>query len=699
MSSFRLILTTAVLAGFTTIASAVPPPSPGIQVGKTAYEPQGPGRHTARVSGADIVHFSWLAMEHITTHPDDPVDRRPCYNAYLVSTGVLTQGLSGCCPPGCLSCCMIPFITGPTELAVGGGNEAHVVTHMAEDVSLPYQPWHMGYPIPGNSLHVDEQLSGYPPGTCQQALWPRVAASRDVYSAHVVAHSDVSSCATDLLFYWRYNGTDWTGPIVIDSTSYLTYLVCDDPGGDKLAVVVNRSNLSSGYADVEYYESSTDGAGWIDGSETRIGMPVSNYADPLGPQAWLDLSAAYDNAGVLHISWSEQTRANETPQTILRHWNSLTGVIRPITTALWVPRGRAGTFNLNLSNVAIGVGDGSTICGGQSNVDYLYVVYSHFGGYALPDQADTSLSGFYNGEIYLNVSNDGGSTWSPPANLTNTRTPDCYPGPPDTLAGEPRFPDNVCRSESWASIGEVVSDIDILFISDLDAGAIPYGEGTWQMNSVMYLRIPGGMPDAQHLCASTGPAIGAMLSGGDSCGFHASQSGNTTGTLLLMNTGNADLSGVISLSDFPDEATLSTGAEGPFTIPAGGSDLTAVVAMASNGAAMGGYAGQIIIDHNDATIPDPLVIDVSFEVGLCQCHTDPICDGATNVQDVIEVIGRAFRGDAGSYDAVCPDDPPYIDGRTDLDCDGATSVVDVVRMVNVAFRGASAQTEFCHICQ
>lgn len=84
---------------------------------------------------------------------------------------------------------------------------------------------------------------------------------------------------------------------------------------------------------------------------------------------------------------------------------------------------------------------------------------------------------------------------------------------------------------------------------------------------------------------------------------------------------------------------------------------------------------------------------------VCSCHADPICDSTANVQDVVIVIGRAFRGDAGSYDAVCPDDPPYVDGRTDLDCDGATSVVDVVRIVNVAFRGASAQTEFCHICQ
>lgn len=84
---------------------------------------------------------------------------------------------------------------------------------------------------------------------------------------------------------------------------------------------------------------------------------------------------------------------------------------------------------------------------------------------------------------------------------------------------------------------------------------------------------------------------------------------------------------------------------------------------------------------------------------VCSCHADPMCDSAINVQDVVTVIGRAFRGDAGSYDAMCPDDPPYVDGRTDLDCDGATSVVDVVRMVNVAFRGMSAQAEFCHICQ
>ncbi len=91
----------------------------------------------------------------------------------------------------------------------------------------------------------------------------------------------------------------------------------------------------------------------------------------------------------------------------------------------------------------------------------------------------------------------------------------------------------------------------------------------------------------------------------------------------------------------------------------------------------------------------PHSVNVDYVTCSCPCHADPICDGFTNVQDVVSVIDIAFRGGDATVDGGCDHDPA---GRSDVNCDGATSVLDVVRMVNVTFRGADAATEFCDPC-
>lgn len=699
MTSLRSILTTAVLAGFTAVAYAVPPPpSPGLPIGQTAWDEQqvhSMGHQTARTSGSDIPHFIWTSWDRIPANAAEfdrwvaydcltipgPLEGCGGFGGTFVSSGILAQA-------------------GYANIAVKANNGAQISLQQRSDPSLPPTLWRLDLPIPGNSLHIDDEM---PPGQYPEFQHPRIAAERDVPDTAVIHLVGLVAPESDYLLYWRFDGALWTGPVMIDSTPTSGYVLACDATSERVAIILHDDGPGPAIAarNIAYYESHSSGTGWVNSSELGASSKqlLTAYTSTSGPQAFVHVAAAYDNSGVLHIIWDEEQQTGS-PQTIIRHWNSQRGTIRPVTTALWDGAWSTGINSLYLSKLSLGIGDGGTLCtsfGTNNNV--LYVVYTRFGGPAAAEEADHSLSGYYNGELYLNASVDGGNTWSAPANLSNTKTPKCNPGPADTVTGMPIRPDSVCRSEHWASVGEIVDDIDILFVSDIDAGAIPYGEGTWQLNPVHYLRLPGGTTNSAFVCPSVGPAMAASLTGGDSCGFHASPSGQTVGTLLLINSGNAELSGTVSVNDFPAEATLTTSADGPFTIPAGGTDLVITVTMSSNGAATGSYAGQIVIDHNDATIPDPLVINVSLEVGLCQCHTDPVCDGATNVQDVIEVIGRAFRGDAGSYDAMCPDDPPYIDGRTDLDCDGATSVVDVVLMVNVAFRGASAQTEFCHICQ
>lgn len=420
--------------------------------------------------------------------------------------------------------------------------------------------------------------------------------------------------------------------------------------------------------------------------------------NPLGYDPWLHLTAAYDHNGALHIVWDEQYGSDQSPQSVLRHWSSASGEVRPVTAALWDASAFNGVFNLNLSKLTLGVGDGSTLCGGVSNLNHLYVVYSRFGGHTPAEQGDTSALGYANGELYLNVSADGGHLWSPPINLTNTKTPNCHPGPADTLTGLPQYPDSICRSEHWASINEVVSDIDVFYISDLDAGGIAYGEGTWQLSPVMYLRLPGGTPDAPGLCPPSGPALAIGLPTPDSCGYHAPQDGAVSVTMTMMNTGNADLIGALEVTDFPGPAELSIAPDLNFGIPAGSGELTRTVTMTSNNAPPGQYDGQIAVSHNDATLPNPLPVNIRFTVAYCPCHGDPVCDGTLDVRDVVATMGRAFRGEPGLYDDPCPAQLPNLDGRADTNCDGVTDVVDVINMIDVSFRGATRTSRFCDVC-
>lgn len=67
---------------------------------------------------------------------------------------------------------------------------------------------------------------------------------------------------------------------------------------------------------------------------------------------------------------------------------------------------------------------------------------------------------------------------------------------------------------------------------------------------------------------------------------------------------------------------------------------------------------------------------------ICNCHGDPVCDGAIDIFDVVRAIGIAFRGDDPITESSCPRE------TTDIDCNSQTDAMDVVNFVNIAFHEA-----------
>jgi hypothetical protein len=203
----------------------------------------------------------------------------------------------------------------------------------------------------------------------------------------------------------------------------------------------------------------------------------------------METSTAYDHSGVLHIVFDLQRFANQSKHTALYHWSSARGDIQPIATAYY-DNPNTWRVKLNLCHISLGIGDGATPCegGATTNEDYLYVLYVKLGGESPEEQADTSIRHLSNAELYLTASPNGGDNWSPPVNLTNTKTPDCNSANPDSL----------CASEAWGSIARDVSDIEIQYIRDYEAGFID--ESLPTINDVVYLNIPGGTTDADFLC-------------------------------------------------------------------------------------------------------------------------------------------------------------------------------------------------------
>jgi hypothetical protein len=592
------------------------------------YQDNDDGQRQVATLGGNV-HFIYTYWD-IIPESIDRVDRFVNYNGYNPTSGLCL----GDCGTTVSGAGADPYKAraGFATIDVMSDDYAVYSYHQRDEANQDptspqiYSSWVLDQGIPCFDLWAASQLPGSNP---VEAIFPHLAVDRtgdfhtDVF--HVTSHTSGDWGLENHIFYWRRTGVNgaWDGPVVVDiDGGQFNHHVAVDPSSDKVAVVYTQDNTPGNPNDllqVVYMESATNGADWLTDGVPAFPTPltslgysftqVTNYSDPTGPQSWVECTGEYDSGGRLHVVWIEQATANVSSDCRIMHWDDVFGNATTVAEAIgWNNAGVDGARDLWLAYPQISFGDGSTSCSGESNLDYIYMTYEQYGGPTPAEANDISARGYQNLDIYLTVSTDAGLSWSPPANLTNTKTPGC-----DGTDG------NECASERDPSLAKLVNDtLHIFYFVDADAGDAVMGQGTWTFNQALYYRIPGGT-DAPYLCPEMAPVISAHLTNADpDCEYHATFGPPeiVNEQLVVENLGNDVLDVDVTVPGSPDWLDLATG---PYSVPPAGPDIALSVSMDAGAPSIqsggeGLHQATIEITHNDTSRPSPLVIPVDFFV-------------------------------------------------------------------------------------
>lgn len=416
-----------------------------------------------------------------------------------------------------------------------------------------------------------------------------------------------------------------------DSSASITPVPMVSPVSARVAVAFLKPACdgSGDYLhDVCFIESMNNGDDWVDGSNyPPPEYNVTNYGCdyPEDERGYCDLSACYDYNDSLHIVWS--TVGFLEPSYIqpgvskLRHWSKEHGS-RLITSAIWGGTD-TGARNANIAKMSISAQDPVFHPGGDSV--FLYTIWTQFDSTSPPDQSDAQYT---NGEIYGCASFDGGATWGPSFNLTNTNTPGCAPG--------------ACLSEHWSSLAQNMydGDLHIQYICDRHPGtALPDQDpgSVWQDNPVMYLHLSAWDATLQaevvyridEPASWNHPPIKIT-------------SGSRTLRMTIFNTGGLEMTYDLSTDD-PSIAMSAAG-----TLPPGDS-----VSVTGSVSGSGFTAGNVILETNEgggATYYLPVHAVEAYD--YYECPVDPetyttIDNGV--LQLYVNVNGEERIWDVGTF--------------------------------------------------
>jgi hypothetical protein len=312
-------------------------------------------------------------------------------------------------------------------------------------------------------------------GNARGNIWPYITMDNGGRLHVLATETTVGIGETQTLGYMRSpdRGITWTTPDVIDTVMVIAGVIVSSPVSNKVAIVWNHpTDTAYQWFNDVYYVLSNDGVTW----DFRNGkVNVTDYAPtPETLFAYTDIDAVFDYNDNLHLLWHAQPTWPDTGGTVwvsydsrLYHFNRTVGVINEVTrfdsswwdTDVWCDM---GAWNFGLAKMSLGV---------DITNNALFTTYTSW------TWNDCALSGFANGDIFMQYSTNGGTNWTLRGNMTNSHTDSCAAG--------------FCESDHWSSLAEHVDDnMHLFYVNDKDAGGIPQTEGSITDNPMLYYRFP-----------------------------------------------------------------------------------------------------------------------------------------------------------------------------------------------------------------
>jgi len=558
--TLKLLLPWLYLLALFPIPLAAQPGTPsgsfhGIFAGNTTWDAQRHGSMQRQIEyqpGSQFVHVNWAMLDVFGPPPNNSAQYN-CYDWTIPGWVANTHPWGGdpVSPAG--------QDAAYTALEVNSAGNAVLVHHA--DIGGGVFTKVCRFAIPGLLVYLTDNLANLP-GT--RLGYPRTDIGQDINGD--VYHVGSMDCLPGIgnlssLVYWRYvdlgGGTYvWQGPVVMDAARTPSQVLLADGQRTIFAFSRPRTAATDEFDnDLVYYESLTAGEDWILAGGPVIpwnmggGWNTTDYVDEDPHRCFVDIAGGFDSEGRLHLVYTnpgyDPVGPVSTPQCDLLHWhegtpgsndNAVVSGSAPggfvggqdafwhtVSRATsWTCAGSPGVWNRYISKPGIAFGDGSTLCGGNSNLDYLYITYTMFGWICSADRADASQSGYQNGNIWLSISDDLGISWGLRECLTTTsgtvsgnyadppsRSAGCNCAPATPTAPNPQCP-APCLSEHWSSTAAMVNGmLHLLYVGDLDAGgSYPYFEGNWTRNDIMYLPISGAADLCPEPCDCGGASWG-----------------------------------------------------------------------------------------------------------------------------------------------------------------------------------------------
>ncbi|MDH4222557.1 MAG: hypothetical protein OEV55_03350, partial [candidate division Zixibacteria bacterium] len=340
--------------------------------------------------------------------------------------------------------------------------------------------------------------------------------------------------------------------------------VATSPVSEKVCITwLQAWGAEGGKNEIYYSESTNNGHDWMSSGYIN-GIRRTSY-EGTEFRAFPCVVAIYDYNNELHLVW--RVFLNKMRESEIMHWSPSTG-IRKIKNEYgkWIEFFQWWFDNVlkNIPEWSIEVlkalsGLLSINMGVYPNSNYLYSVYTEY------RDDDISAAEYGNGDVYVKGSSNGGLTWGPEVNMTNTNTDGC--SPPN------------CMSEINASVGEIVGDnLHIMYIEDKDAGSAILDDGTFTENTVRHLKYPRPSIPAVAQIAYTPAHLNRPF-------LWATNGGSTSDTITFDNTGTNTL-----------YVTLS----GPSWLTINPSTFSIVEA---------GAAQEVYLTFNGASYSDTILID------------------------------------------------------------------------------------------